>query len=360
MAGLLSIGWYVPQGRRHVAALARDYGVSEDSVRAFSLRAHAVAGEADHPSTMGAQACSAALSAAKLNIDDIDYLIFAGMTRDYPAPWVGAFGVLHELQASHTGGFDLSNRCTGLHDALWVATQMVKGGSVKRVLVCAADRFDHLLGPPRKPAQISDLAYSAGAAAAVIGDGANNEIVAFSHLTNPDLSLHQQFCPLVGGSRQPVDAAGLEQGLYQWQNNMRLSQASALVAYMQQADRHNLEEIRRKAGFDEIDFIACSPLDVKSQLASLAALGIGPEKTLLTLPLLGHMGPADSLVALGLALATGRRLGNRVVLSTRSALYSNALAVRACGPNLDCPTDGFGLDIAEWRELERRRLSDLV
>jgi 3-oxoacyl-[acyl-carrier-protein] synthase-3 len=359
MAGILSIGWYIPEGRRDRDAIASDYLVGSDPLAAFGLHSHAVAGDEDHPSTMGARATRAALAAANLKVEDIDLLIFTGMTRDYPTPWVGAFGVLHELNATHAGGFDINNRCTGLHDALWVAASLVQAGAHNNVVVCAADRFDYLLGPPRKVGQISDTAYSAGSGAAVVSRRASNEIAAFSHLTNENLALHEQFCPKIGGSRRPVDQAGLEDGLHRWQNTMKLCHSSQLAQYMQAADRHNLTTVCQRANFDEIDFLACSPLDVKAQLASLASLGIGSEKTLFTLPHLGHIGSADSIIGLGIGAAIGRNLGDRVVMSTRSAVYSNALAIRALGVGM-----GVGIrtcapesELSRWREVEESRLA---
>jgi|HubBroStandDraft_1064217.scaffolds.fasta_scaffold01317_15 3-oxoacyl-[acyl-carrier-protein] synthase-3 len=357
MAGIRSIGWYIPAGRRNADAIARDYGVAVDAVERFGLRSHAVAADNDHPSTMATQAARAALTAAELSPKDIDLLIFTGMTRDYPTPWVGAFGVLHELQATQAAGFDLSNRCPGLTDALWLAATLVRSGAYDTIVVCVADRFDYLLGPPRRVEQIADTAYSAGAGAAVVSRVAQNEIVAFSHLTNPDLSLHAQFCPRAGGSRRSPDPAALAEGMHQWQATMRLSQTAELMKYLQAADHHNITSVCRQAGFDEIDFLASAPLDVKAHIASLAALGIGAEKTLLTLPELGHMGGADAIVTLGLAAAIGRDLGRRVVLSTRSVLYANALAIRALGASQGISAGGTGLDTARWRQEEERRIA---
>jgi 3-oxoacyl-[acyl-carrier-protein] synthase-3 len=360
MAGILSVGWYIPDGRRDSAMIARDYGVARAAVDAFGLRGHAVAEDDDHPSTMGAKAVREALRAARLDLKDIGLLIFAGMTRDYPAPWVGAFGVLHELGAKHAAGFDLSNRCASVHDALWTARALVHAGGFDNVVVCSADRFDYLIGPPRPIGQVSDVAFSAGAAAAVVSRAATNEMVAFSFRTNDDLSLHNQLCPRAGASRVPLNEAAIEADLHRWQNTMKVGQAARLSQYLMEADKHNIQSVCRSAGFDDIDFLACAPLDLKAQVASLAGVGLGPEKTLFTLPQLGHMGPADSLVALGLAAATGRSLGRRVVMSTRSAVYSNALAIRALGDAVIIASGGLGLDVDAWRESERERLAALA
>jgi 3-oxoacyl-[acyl-carrier-protein] synthase III len=348
MAGIRSIGWYVPARQRDAASIASDYRVSEAALQEFGLLSHAVAGPEDHPSSMGAQATKAALDAAGLQVGDLELLIFAGMTRDYPAPWVAAFGVLHELQASSAAGFDLSNRCPAIGDGLWLAACLIQSGCYKTIAVCAADRFDYLLGPPRRVDHISDAAYSAGAAAAIVSRDAANEIAAFSFMSNDDLSLHQQYCPKIGGTRAPLTPQGVEDGLHWWKNAMKLSQTQKLIQFLQAADRHNITAVCKSAGFSTIDFLVGAPLDVKAQVAFLKTLGIGPEKTLITVPRLGHMGGADCLVALGLAIAGGRNIGRRVVMATRSVLYANAVAIRSVGDAMGIVANGTGLDVASW------------
>jgi hypothetical protein len=69
------------------------------------------------------------------------------------------------------------------------------------------------------------------------------------------------------------------------------------------------------------------------------------------------MGGADAIVTLGLAAAIGRDLGRRVVLSTRSVLYANALAIRALGASQGISAGGTGLDTARWRQEEERRIA---
>jgi 3-oxoacyl-[acyl-carrier-protein] synthase III len=357
MAGILSIGWYVPGGRRDRDAISRDYGVSADALDQFGLESHTLPEDDDHPSTMGARATQAALAAARLEVSALDLLIFAGVTRDFPPPWVAAFGVLHELGANQAAGFDLNNRCTGIGDALWVATALLRSGAYRTIAVCAADRFDYLIGPPRKVQQLSDTTYAAGASAAILSRDAENEIVAFSSKTNDDLSIHAQGCATAGGTRAPLTPFAVEQGRHRWHSNMNLAQMARLMKYLEAADRYNITRVSRSAGFDAIDFLTATPLDAKAQLAFFEKIGIGPEKTLLTVPQLGHMGGADLLVNLGLAIAIGRDVGQRVVISTRSIVYAIAMAIKAKGSSLRISVNGTGLDLEAWRERDRQRLA---
>jgi 3-oxoacyl-[acyl-carrier-protein] synthase-3 len=340
VVGIVSLGWHVPVERHHVDRLAADHGVPSKALRDFGLISVAVPAPDEHPSTLAARAVRHAVEAAGMSLEAIDLLIFAGLTRDRPPPWVAAFGVLHELGCTRATGFDIAARCPGIHDALWVAASLVRAGGFKNVMVACGDRFDYLLPRSRKKSQVAEAVYSAGGAAALVSDEAENEIVAYSHFTNEDLSIHGEMCPSAGGSLVPVNVAALADAKQEWQNNMRVDQAIALRDYLVRAERYNIEAVCRRAGFDAIDFVAVAPLSVRDQIASLGRLGIGPERILPTLPVYGHMGPADSLLSIGLAITSGRAVGPRLVMSTRSTTSANALAIRGLAPDLGIRVSG--------------------
>jgi 3-oxoacyl-[acyl-carrier-protein] synthase III len=347
MAGIRSIGWWVPEARLAAHEIADDYGLALDAIVKLGLRAKAVPGEDDHPSTMGARATRHALEAAGLEVDDLDLLVFAGVTRDWPAPWVAAFGVLHELGARRAAGLDIANRCAGAIDALWLAKALVESGAHRTVAVCCADRYDHVMSP-RRAELVTDAAYSAGAATAIVTADAGNHIAAWSPLTNTDLSVHTAGGPLAGGTRRPVDEAAVRESMQHWRARLSLAAAERIARYSADADRHNYRRLFEQTGWSGVDFVACSPMIPGPQLDVLAELGIDARATLFTIPYLGHIGPADLLLILGVATAVGRPVGPRVTLSVRTPVYASALAVAAHGNDLAIRVAGEGVDIAVW------------
>jgi 3-oxoacyl-[acyl-carrier-protein] synthase-3 len=328
MIGIRSIGWCIPSEHHPVERVAADHGVAVDALRDFGLRAKAIPGPDDHPASLAARATRAALTAADLTAEAVDLLIFVGVTRDRPGPWIAAFAALHALGNHRAAGFDLAGRCPGLHDALWIAANLVKAGTFCTVAVASGDRFDYVLPASRPRPILADAVFSAGGGAAIVTAEARNEIAAFAHATNEDLSLNLEQSAPAGGSMWPVDARALAAHAHAWQSNMKVGQAAALRDFLRRAEKQNIEAVCRAAGFDDFDFIAVSPSDVRGQAESLRALGVGPDRFLLTLPDHGHMGPADSLVSIGQALIENRRVGPRLVMSTRSVVYANALAIR--------------------------------
>ncbi|HEY0476474.1 MAG TPA: hypothetical protein VGD37_03070 [Kofleriaceae bacterium] len=347
-AGIRSIGWWIPSEWRSADDLATAYGIPREAVARLGLIGQPVAGDADHPSTMGARATRRALEAAKLSVEDLDLLIFVGVTRDWPAPWIAAFGVLHELGATRSAGFDLSNRCAGGIDALWLARMLVEAGTYRNVAVCCAERFDYLLGSERRAEFATGAVYSAGAATAIVSRDAGNAIVGFSSFVNPDLSSHRLRAPLAGGSRQPLDPVAVAEHLHQWRGQLSIRELDGIARFTADADRHNYAELRRQTGFADIDFVACSPLNPEPQLKLLEELGIPRDRTLATIPVLGHIGAADVFLMLGIAISTQRPIGRRIVMSARALVYCNALAILAAGDRLAIAVAGDGVDLGRW------------
>lgn len=341
MVGILSIGWYLPPGRQSVGQVAEEHGVSPQALASFGLRSKVVPGPDDHPSGLAARAVRAALDAAGLGVDEIDLLIFAGTTRDRPPPWVAAFGVLHQLGATRAAGFDLSARCPGVGDAIWIAASLIRSGSFRHVVVCCGDRFDHLIEPSAAEPSLDNAIFSTGSAAVLLGPGAGNEIAARAHYTREDLSDHASHTPLAGGTLRRFDRRALDERAHLMRDDgSTVAQIAEMRDYFRRAEQRNIAAVCDAAGFDAIDFIAGSTFYVKDQADGWAALGIGPDKYLMVMPDYGHVGPSSALISIGTAIQEGRRVGPRLIMNLRTYFYCNALAVRGESDDLGIRISG--------------------
>lgn len=353
MPGIRSIGWWLPPGRRSAEEIAQDYGIEKSAIDDIGLYTHVVAGEDDHPANMGARATKKALNAANMAVSDIDLLIFVSASKDFPAPWIAAFGVLHELGATTAAGFDLNNRCNGGCDALWIAKSLIENGTYSTVAVCFAERFDYLLGPQRVPESAGDVTLSAGAATAIITADANNNICGYSHVTNPDLSIHDIKIPAAGGSRCPVNESAIRDELHVWRNNIKLHLLPSLKKYMLEAQRDNVREVSRQAGFQEIDFVVAADVSIKDHIDEFDYLEIDREKALPTLPYLGHIGSVDILIQLGIAIKLLAKKATkiktqRIVVAMSTQMFCNALAISSDNNKPLADAMGDGIDISLW------------
>jgi hypothetical protein len=90
----------------------------------------------------------------------------------------------------------------------------------------------------------------------------------------------------------------------------------------------------------------------EAQLEDLEKLGIPRDRTLFTVPLLGHIGPADLYLILGIATAVGKAAGDWMTLSNRTFTSGSAIALFNPGGGPRIATAGEGLDVDLWRSYE--------
>jgi hypothetical protein len=55
---------------------------------------------------------------------------------------------------------------------------------------------------------------------------------------------------------------------------------------------------------------------------------------------------------MGVAIASGKNLGHRIILSTRTPVYSNAIAIIARNSSPEINVLGDGIDIGLWSSKE--------
>lgn len=92
-----------------------------------------------NPSDLAAAASRKALANAGLGPDDVDVVIFGGITRDFIEP-ATANAVADKLGAHHARVFDVTNACNGLIDGLDIGESLIQAGKARRVLVATGER----------------------------------------------------------------------------------------------------------------------------------------------------------------------------------------------------------------------------
>jgi 3-oxoacyl-[acyl-carrier-protein] synthase-3 len=103
-----------------------------------------LADETEHASTLGTAAARAAMADAGVLAEDIDLLIVATMSPDYPFPAV-ACQMQHALGLGNIGAFDVHAACSGFVYALEVGTRMVQSGAYTNVLVVGAEKMSSIV-----------------------------------------------------------------------------------------------------------------------------------------------------------------------------------------------------------------------
>lgn len=92
----------------------------------------------DTVGNMAAKAARMALERAKVDVKEVEFIVFATITSDYYFPGSGVI-MQRELGLEGIGAMDIKNACSGFIYALSVADQFIKTGMYKTVLVVGAE-----------------------------------------------------------------------------------------------------------------------------------------------------------------------------------------------------------------------------
>lgn len=177
------------------------------------IRERRFADEATYPSTMGVKAAEGALERAGVAVADVDLIIVATMSGDYPSPSTAA--LIQSALGANAAAMDLQAACTGFVYALATAKAYVEAHLARYVLVIATEKMSTLLDFRDRA---TCVLFGDGAAAAVVGRCGSGLSIG-----KPQLGCDGTGASLVtvpgGGARHPTTAETLSAGLHFFQMN---------------------------------------------------------------------------------------------------------------------------------------------
>ena len=165
------LGFYVPENVVTNDDLSKLMDTSDEWIQertGIKERRHALKGS-DTTTSMGVKASLKAIEAAKINKEEIDFIVFATLSPDFYFPGCGVL-VQKELGLPNVGALDIRNQCSGFIYALSVADQYIKTGMYKNILVIGAETQSPAL----------DMTTRGRNMAVLFGDGAGAAIVSRS------------------------------------------------------------------------------------------------------------------------------------------------------------------------------------
>ena len=166
-AGILGTGSFVPPKVVTNDDLAARMDTTDEWITSRTgIRARRLVEPGVLTSDLAVAAAHNALEAAGLTASDLDLIIVASSTPDYPGSFPSTAAVVQmRLGAKGAAAFDLGAVCSGFAYALHVAAQMVATGANRHVLVIGAETFSRILN------------WDDRATAVLFGDGAGAVIV---------------------------------------------------------------------------------------------------------------------------------------------------------------------------------------
>ena len=169
------LGFYVPENVVTNDDLSKLMDTSDEWIQertGIQQRRHALRGS-DTTTSMGVKASLKAIEAAKINKEEIDFIVFATLSPDFYFPGCGVL-VQKELGLPNVGALDIRNQCSGFLYALSVADQYIKTGMYKNILVIGAETQSPALDMTTRGRNMAVL-FGDGAGAAIVSRSDNPE-----------------------------------------------------------------------------------------------------------------------------------------------------------------------------------------
>ncbi|OQW36938.1 MAG: 3-oxoacyl-ACP synthase [Nitrospira sp. SG-bin1] len=319
-ACIAGTGSYAPARVLTNADLERMVATSDEWIRERTgIRERRIAAAGEACSDLAVQAGRRALTAAGLAAAELDMILVATCTGDYPLPATACL-VQHQLGATRAAACDLSAACCGFVYALSVADAYVKSG-MRHVLVIGSEVMS----------AITD--WTDRNTCVLFGDGAGAVVVSASDGARGILSTHLRsdgtLCELImvpgGGSRTPPS----EKMLTERQQYIKMKGNETFKVAVR-----TLEEIARTTlsannlRVEDVDLYVPHQANVRILRAVIERLGLPIEKVLLNLDRYGNTSAASIPIALDEAVREGRiKRGSLVMLGAFGAGLTWASAV---------------------------------
>ena len=169
------LGFYVPDNVVTNDDLSKLMDTSDEWIQertGIKERRHALKGS-DTTTSMGVKASLKAIEAAKINKEEIDFIVFATLSPDFYFPGCGVL-VQKELGLPNVGALDIRNQCSGFLYALSVADQYIKTGMYKNILVIGAETQSPALDMTTRGRNMAVL-FGDGAGAAIVSRSDNSK-----------------------------------------------------------------------------------------------------------------------------------------------------------------------------------------
>jgi 3-oxoacyl-[acyl-carrier-protein] synthase-3 len=266
--------------------------------------------------TAGRRACDD----AGLDPAELDLIIVATVTPDYPFPATACL-VQHALGAKRAAGFDLEAACSGFVYGAAVAAGMITSGASRNILLIGAETLSRIVDYTDRG---TCILFGDGAGAAVFGASESGAGLLYSRLAC-DGGMAEMLRVPAGGSKQPASAETVAGRLHYMQIEGRKVFKFATGAFVEL-----VREAMQTCGLTRDDVALIVPHQVNERIidAAVDRLELPREKVFVNIDRYGNTSAASVPIALDEARRQGRlKSGDIAILLAFGAGLTWASAV---------------------------------
>ncbi len=284
------------------------------------IRERRIAADDETTTSLSVNAARDALAVAGLDPADLDLVILATCTPDYPLP-ATSVSVATELGATNAAGFDLQAACSGFLYALATGTSFVRSGMYRNVMVLGVEIMSRFLD------------WSDRTTCVLFGDGAGAVLLQASDepggLVGVELYSDGTGCEAIivpaGGAINPASHETVDAR----QHTLKMLGSEVYKYATRQLGDSALEVLRQTGlGVDDIDQFVFHQANLRIINSVQRQFGIPDEKTFVNIEKYGNTSAASVPMALTEAIASGRvNVGDRVLMVAFGGGYTAGAAV---------------------------------
>jgi len=299
-AGLAGIGSAVPDRVVTNADWAKLVDTSDEWIRTRTgIEERRFCDEHTSASDLAYIAAQKALAQAKVLPAEIDLILVATSTPDYPVFPSTAALLQERLGCVKAGGFDLSAACSGFSYGFYTAVQFIENGEYENVLLVCVDTLS-------KNMDLTDrnvcVLFGDGAGAMVLKrtDAANRHLASILGLRGSGAG---ELIVKNGGSRAPLTEKNFaDKDKYIYMNG------KAVFKFAVQIMGEVTEQVLRKAGLqpEDIDIFVPHQANIRIIDAAMKYLKLPAEKVLVNIQKYGNTSSASIPLALDEAYQAGK------------------------------------------------------
>jgi 3-oxoacyl-[acyl-carrier-protein] synthase-3 len=289
-------GHYAPEKVLSNADLEKMVDTTDEWIRSRSgIERRHIAEPDQYTSDLAAEACRAAMEAAGVGPEDIDFMVVGTTTPDLVFPNVGTI-LQSKLGIHGCAAFSLEAACSGFIYALSIADKFVSTGQAKCALVVGAETLSRITDWTDRS---TCVLFGDGAGAVVLKPDEDAGIIS-THL-RADGRYKDLLTAKTGVSVQPEGDA-LRAGF-----NVQMS-GNEIFKVAVKSLESIVEETLDANGMDrsEIDWLIPHQANIRIINATAKRLGMPMEKVVLTVQDYGNTSAASVPMALDVAVRDGR------------------------------------------------------
>ena len=304
--GIIGIGSFVPEKILTNKDLEKIVDTNDEWIsERTGIKVRHIVADGENTSDIAAKAAERALKDAGLTADDIDLIVVATATPDMLFPATACL-VQNKLKAGKAAAYDLAAGCSGFMYAIVTASQFIKTGLYKHVLVIGAESLSRILDWTDRN---TCVLFGDGAGAVVLGEVPEGYGILGSNL-GAEGSGGDLLCLPAGGTSRPATEETVRERLH-FVHMAGNEVFKFAVKVMGEAALNALEHA--KIDTSEVDWLIPHQANIRIIQSAAKRLKMPMEKVIVNVDKYGNTSSASIPIALEEAIHDGRIKSGQVI-----------------------------------------------